>query len=180
MLIIDDFIPIEEQEKIKEYLLGRKFPWFFVPNITNPNDEVSIPAFSHVFMEKGIISSNVYESLSFIGKLGALKYDANYKNIFNVRSFLQLPSNSNTINPYHVDLLEDHIVVLYYVIDSNGDTIILNKKYDSSNVDLTNSEIVQRVTPKQGRVLIFDGLTYHASSTPKDAVRCIINFDIIK
>jgi hypothetical protein len=35
-----------------------------------------------------------------------------------------------------------------------------------------------RVTPKQGRAVIFDGKYYHTARQPKDKLRCIINFNI--
>ena len=39
-------------------------------------------------------------------------------------------------------------------------------------------DIVLRVTPKQGRAVIFDGKYYHTARQPKDKLRCIINFNI--
>ena len=181
MIIIDDFIPLEEQEILKKHILGNNFPWFFVSNITNEDDTDNlIPAFSHVFKHKGQVNSSMYEMIEFIGKKGAEQFDSNYNNVFQVRSFFQLPSNNNDTNPSHIDLEEPHVVVLYYVTDSDGDTILYNKKYEGQIVDMSDVEIVQRVTPKQGRVLIFDGYTYHSSSRPKDNLRCVINFDVIK
>jgi hypothetical protein len=37
----------------------------------------------------------------------------------------------------------------------------------------------QRVTPKAGRVVLFDGFYWHTSCQPVHNVRCIINYNLI-
>ena len=182
IIVIDDFIPIKEQEWLKGYLLSRMFPWFYIPNITNPGSNIQKPAFSHVFKEKGEENSSLYSSIEYIGLSGAAKYDPSYNEVYHVRSFLQLPTQRNDPTHLPVDIDPEHVVVLYYVTDSDGDTIIVNRKVTEYPEDpkLEDCEILRRVTPKQGRAVIFNGEYYHASSTPKNSVRCIINFDVIK
>ena len=68
---------------------------------------------------------------------------------------------------------QEHTVVLYYVVSSDGDTIIYNERTESD----TYTE-KQRVTPKQGRVVIFDGGLYHTAQQCKDKIRCIANYNI--
>ena len=36
----------------------------------------------------------------------------------------------------------------------------------------------QRVTPKQGRVVIFDGGLYHTAQQCKNKMRCIVNYNL--
>ena len=50
--------------------------------------------------------------------------------------------------------------VLYYVVSSDGDTVIYNERTESKTYT-----VKQRVTPKQGRVVIFDGGLYHTAQT---------------
>ena len=38
--------------------------------------------------------------------------------------------------------------------------------------------IKKKITPKQGRVVVFDGRFYHTAEQPTDNKRCIINFDV--
>ena len=40
-------------------------------------------------------------------------------------------------------------------------------------------KIAHRVTPKQGRVVVFDGMTWHSSTQPTEGPRCIVNFDMV-
>ena len=91
------------------------------------------------------------------------------------RSFLQLPINfkGERKDSPHVDIEDDHFVMLYYVCDSDGDTIIFNEKEKSEKYT-----IQKRVTPKQGRVVLFDGAFYHTAEQPIDNIRCVVNYDL--
>ena len=59
-------------------------------------------------------------------------------------------------------------------MDSDGDTIIYNETVKSENYT-----IKEKVTPKQGRVVLFDGSLYHTAEQPINNVRCIVNYDLI-
>jgi hypothetical protein len=79
-------------------------------------------------------------------------------------------------NPPHIDFMIDKpnmnsYVCLYYVNDSDGDTFFFN-----NNEDLG---IIKRVTPKAGRMVLFDNSIYHASSPPqKSNARVVINANL--
>ena len=68
---------------------------------------------------------------------------------------------------------EDHLVALYYVCNSDGDTIIYNERERSSNYT-----IKEKVTPKKGRIVLFDGRLYHTAEQPINTTRCIVNYDV--
>ena len=36
----------------------------------------------------------------------------------------------------------------------------------------------KKVTPKQGRVVLFDGAYYHTAQQPNNNIRCIVNYDL--
>ena len=61
------------------------------------------------------------------------------------------------------------------VCDSDGDTIIYNEKVISEK-GLT---VQKKVTPKQGRVVLFDGAYYHTAQQPNNNIRCIVNYDLV-
>ena len=99
------------------------------------------------------------------------------------RSFLQLPLNltDRSIDAPHVDADIDHMVVLYYVNDSDGDTVIyenLFEGYDKVPL-LKDLKEKKRVTPKAGRVVLFNGKHWHTSYQPEYNVRCVVNYNII-
>lgn len=94
-----------------------------------------------------------------------------------VNLLLQQPTDLDFYHNYaHVDELESHYSMIYYINDTDGDTYLFNECFDSTNLspDLT---LYHRVSPKKNRVVIFESNRYHASSNPKDhATRFIINF----
>lgn len=63
---------------------------------------------------------------------------------------------------------DPHLACLYYVNDTDGDTIFFNQD---------KTTIIKKVAPKKGRVVIFDGSICHSSSTPTKNVRSVINFN---
>ena len=92
--------------------------------------------------------------------------------------------NKTKKNHIHVNNRVPHLVLLYYVNDSDGDTILYDKTIDDIpyTVDYPDEycdlNISHRVTPKKGRVLVFDGRYYHAPSSPTKSMRCIITLDL--
>ena len=188
ILVFDDIIDLEYQEKIKKVLLsdyeykGYEFPWYFTQDVTNPlnSNTQKRSAFYHGYVVTdddtiGTIDSVFHylfvplidNSCSKIGKQDVT--------IIKGRSFLQLPINfkGEREDTPHVDIVDDHFVMLYYVCDSDGDTIIYNEQEKS------NSYTVQkRITPKQGRVVLFDGSYYHTAEQPLNNIRCVVNYDL--
>ncbi len=87
-------------------------------------------------------------------------------------------------NP-HVDFYEPHMVGLYYVNDSDGDTVVFDQTADQvtvqESVTLANNRRfteMGRVTPQKGRMAFFDGKHYHASMHPmKSSHRIVITFN---
>ena len=78
-------------------------------------------------------------------------------------------------------MIVPHFVMLYYVCDSDGDTLIYNEKtkfaacYPDSEMKFT---LKKKVSPKQGRVVLFDGIHWHTAQQPNHNVRCIVNYDL--
>ena len=149
------------------------------------------PAMSHNFFAKFMtnrgsrISNKVSEfhdlfvpliSQSCSRLMSVLNTEINQINIIQGRSFLQFPLNLKNydVDTPHIDLSTiDHFVMLYYVCDSDGDTIIYNERVPSDQYT-----IKKRVSPKQGRVVLFDGGLYHTAEQPLNNNRCIVNYDL--
>ena len=76
----------------------------------------------------------------------------------------------HTYNVPHVDMHRDHMVILYYVTDSDGPTYFFEDD---------GRTIIKKVEPKRGRFIFFDGNIKHAGSHPiKSKYRIVINYDI--
>ena len=184
ILVIDDFVSLEYQEKIKQELMGigNTFPWYYTEDVTGAGeyDSQHRPALAHEYVRiNDDISEidSVYHHLFTPMLSKACQYlKMPEMNVIQGRSFLQFPLNLNSSDDDtpHVDLdEEEHTVVLYYVLSSDGDTVIYNERLES-----TTYTVKQKVTPKQGRVVIFDGRQYHTAQQPTKGTRCIVNYNL--
>ena len=201
IIVIDDFIEKEYQEKIKSDLLGAKdnlnpqFPWYYIEDVTSAYDPESKhrPGLAHQYVrlpmalleddgqfESGMVGAVVseYHKL-FVPLLKKVGFELGLPDIrvLQGRSFLQFPVNTDgTIDNPHIDIIgkAEFIVALYYVCDSDGDTVIYNETKESKTYTIKKS-----VTPKQGRMVIFDGSLYHAAEQPINSnTRCIVNYNL--
>ena len=190
ILVIDDFIDKNYQEDIKDVLLGKTewgdllFPWHYIDDVTAAfeDDNQGRPGLSHVYIEynddgSSDLVSDFHDLFIPMLELACGTLEIPTAKILQGRSFMQFPLNlqSDEDDTPHIDLDEGHrhVVVLYYVKDSDGDTIIYNER----TLSHTYTE-KQRVTPKQGRVVIFDGGLYHTAQQCSKTPRCIVNYNL--
>ena len=180
--IFDNIINTKAQKDIQDIIFN-KIRWQFISDVTKPDNKQQRPGFIYNFITD---KQNVYEwhtDMTTIVNAACDKINFKRKDCLQGRSFLQLPLNlkDRRIDAPHVDADIDHLVILYYVNDSDGDTVIYEntfKGYDKVPVfkDLKEK---QRVTPKAGRVVMFNGKHWHTSCQPEHNVRCIINYNVV-
>jgi hypothetical protein len=192
--VFDDIIDLSHQNYIRDLLIrdyeldGKyPFPWYYLDDITlhesNPNNQ-GRPGFTHEYViyggkEKltGIQVSQFHDIFVSLLQDACKKVGITNVNILQGRSFLQVPLNlkDRSVDTPHIDIndRDDFFVVLYYVCDSDGDTIIYNETKESDQYT-----IKQRVTPKKGRVVIFDGKLMHTAEQPLNNTRCIVNYNL--
>ncbi len=188
IVILDDVVSIAYQDYLEQLLLDNpELPWFLIRNLNEVKanqDNFSVPGLSIQAISDGRdhgMLAMVFRSLAF--NL-AEKLNISIKEIINARTFLQLPGgNLNEIVPreYHVDYAKSHMVLLYYVNESDGDTVILKQRYPFSYnkiSGLVSGDVIHKITPKKGRVVLFNGSHFHSSSIPSMKPRCVINLDV--
>jgi len=181
--ILDNIIPKKQQEEIKNFMYGTNFPWYFVSDITYlDNQHQSRPGHFHLMMDAGKINSDYISEIKKISDSVNKKIKKKLQ-MYKVRSFLQLPLaahyRGDNVDTPHIDNVENHIVILYYVNDSDGCTVIYDKKYEEGKtVKFDELKEIKRVEPKKGRVVIFNGLHYHTGEQPNSNLRSIINCNI--
>jgi hypothetical protein len=96
------------------------------------------------------------------------------------RTLLDVPYH----NP-HGDFYEPHLVGLYYVNDSDGDTAVFKETSDSVSLEQSVKYAnegrfteLARISPKKGRMVFFDGKHYHASMHPLEhPQRIVVTFN---
>ena len=104
ILVIDDFIDLEYQEKIKDNLMGdNDFPWYYIDDVTAAYEEGNQgrPGLSHVYVD--LDDDNSSEIISdfhdlFLPLLRHACYTLNIPqaSVLQGRSFLQFPLNLNS------------------------------------------------------------------------------------
>jgi hypothetical protein len=184
--VIDDFIPKRYQDEIEKLLFGAQFPWYSLKDVTFGNHNNPRPGMFHRYVRDNDVVSDFYKFLL------PLFYTSEIDGYVNqARSFLQFPLNKDLIGSdadgLHVDCKYPHKVLLYYVNDADADTIIVDHKHDYNDTFFMRNDlkweqfdVLERVTPKKGRAVIFDGAYYHCAEQPTAGLRAIINFDIIE
>jgi len=187
--VFDNIIEKPLQEEIKSNLM-KDFPWFYMDDVSSNLSSItqSRHAFYHLFYDNYNDNSDFCWMPNEIVSKVIVELKLKITQIIQSRTFLQLPLSSqylknDTVDNAHVDSQINHLVFLYYVIDSDGDTIIYDKKWEKGIQHLNSEEtskllIKKRVTPKQGRVVVFDGRYWHTAEQPKYNKRCVINTDI--
>tara|TARA_Y100001938_G_scaffold136285_1_gene198968 strand:- start:1346 stop:1873 length:528 start_codon:yes stop_codon:yes gene_type:complete len=169
ILIYDDIINQDSLENINN-LLVEGFPWFFTEttaeNQFDFKDTFEHFQFVHLFIKEKEINS------AYINFLEKIVDDLPFKleNIIRAKAnFLpQVMHDEDKFNNPHVDSFIKHKVCIVYLNDSDGDTFIFDNF----------KNIIKRVTPKKGRVLIMNGNLIHTSSHPiKSKFRIILNIN---
>ena len=176
--VIDNFLTKSYHQDILALMNGPNFDWYFNSNISytqNENSRLNEYGFSHVLWDvDGKRNSNtatlwqpgLYQIMDIV--------DCN--SVLRSRADMTMFSPDEFIHDPHVDFKFPHISVVYYVNDSDGDTIFYNKRHSSEDPIPSDLEIVERVSPKANRLVAFEGDIIHTGCSPmKHKNRIIIN-----
>jgi len=185
-LILDDFIPESFSNKIKSDLMNPYFPWYLSRTLlTVKNHEFELAkkdynniqeylAFIHVFFDNDggntIRNSDTAPLVEDLFRAILHKLDLDSGEILRCKANFQTQHRNKINGSYntpHIDNEVPHYAGVYYVNDSDGDTFLFEGK-----------EEIARISPKQGRIVIFNGLTLHAGSHPfENDFRMVINYN---
>ncbi len=188
---IENIIPVDYQNHLLDTFTGWDFPWVLNKNVVSGDDcflnqKNNPPGFNHFFYEKGTPISNYFQLvyplvLSITSQSGIPS-----NRLFRMRANLSLANGEGALMP-HIDSFHPHWVAIYYVNDSDGDTIIFNETnddYDAGQADINRIKenkftIKHRITPKKGKLIAFPGKYYHTASFCKEAdYRCLLNINL--
>ena len=190
----DNIVDIEIQNEIEKYVYNKNIYWDAKTNITKSggtNTNYSFPAqvLAEVNIDKNIlkfIDIIIDNSLNKINKKLAKKY--------RIKINKTIPHSIDTNEEYrllHVDKVEPHLTIIYYINDSDGDTLIFkdeNNKHlknikefmnNDNFLDFKNFELTKCISPKKGRVVVFDGNLWHYGKYPTKGERNIININLV-
>ena len=186
VIVIDQAVPASIQDALERVALCDKINWLRQERATYPAgsplifpltpDAVDVQQFTHTLYEDNQPVSKLFPSI--LPVMTAIPYTI--KQMIRIKMNLCVYAQMDNPNAHgmpHVDfteIKEPLLSAIYYVNDSTGDTLIFNQRYGQT-APLT---VKTRVTPKKGRLVVFDGALFHAGNTPKtNAPRININFN---
>ena len=162
--IIDNFLEVDDFNRIRDVLMGPYFDWHLNNHVINKEDkkELNQYQFTHTFYKDYAPKSNYLEVLSpIISKIkpvGLLRIKAN----------LNPRAESHIEHGYHVDYensLSNQRTAVFYINTNNGYTLF---------------EDGTKVESVENRFVSFKTSTKHTGSTcTNENVRVLINFNYI-
>jgi hypothetical protein len=182
-LEINNVIDQEYQDKIYNLVTDIEFPWHFMEDTTTvkaTEKTSSTPAFGNLIYHPGN-SQNPYADF-FKPLVNAIVDQANMEltSVHRIRlGFLLNTKYAFAGSPYqhnavHRDMETPHWTAVYYLNECDGSTVIFRETEKAEKY-----YPLHKAEPKKGKVVVFDGLHYHASTCPKvfnKRLVCTINF----
>ena len=188
--IIDNVLSDSLLTSIQEKIEGPEMPWYFVPNDDYMSNDIEQAPLNYSFVHtvcKPKFTSETSYHIETISPLNDMTYSLSLilKDLFELKNpygvFFQGWKMTTTIATRHrhtphtdlnaSDILIPYKVILFYLNESDGDTYFYDKKH----------KIIDSITHKENRAVLFDGSILHSSSKPiKFARRIVLNIDLMK
>ncbi len=189
LIIIDQAVSAGVQNIVEGIALGEQINWCRSDRATYGQgvdrifpvtpDSIEVHQFTHTVYENtrgdDPKASAVFPAILPI--ITAIPYTI--KQMIRIKMNLCVHAQTDNPNAHgmpHVDFTrnkEPFVSAIYYVNDSSGDTIIFNERFGHKGA----LSVKARITPRKGRLIVFDGALLHAGNTPRDnRPRININF----
>jgi len=172
--VYDNIIPPPLSEFVEESVIkSGEFPFNYKEKfqkyhpIHSP-EASSLFGFGNTYIKEGEIQDKNLVVYNQILYQASVKLNFIIKDIITARVWLTTPQEKNHITIPHRDLPYPHLVCLYYINDIDGDTLFFEDD---------KSTIFKKISPKKGRVVVFDGSIFHAPCIPTINPRAVINYN---
>lgn len=179
---IENVIDKDYQDQLFKTVTNINFPWHFMEDTTTEtgNPLSSTPAFGNLVYHPNN-THNPYTEL-FTPLVNSIIDKCNMELLIVHRIRLGFLLNTKYAfagSPYqhntpHRDMEIPHYTAVYYINDCDGSTVIFREQEIAEKY-----YPLEKITPKKGKVVVFDGLHFHASTCPKvfnKRIVCTINF----
>jgi len=192
IIIVDNFFPKLQERLLEALTLSMDIKWFYKPQPEfdnrklayefRKNDEniehLNVGQFRHLIMERRKIYSSVYEShlynlKSLIEEAFKVEVDIFERMYFNLTTPIGIKTQKYGLPHTDMNSLKTKILI-YYINDCDGDTVIFDEYYGSSP-NPAKKTISQRISPKKSRAVMFYSNRYHTGSWPSEHTRRVLN-----
>lgn len=187
--IFEDIIDVEKQNILNEYAQANYKNWYYVEDVSkrldSPKDAFKFNGWSRHVTEQEPIEEEIKSIIKEIEANALSKAGINFVKNYRYKLNCLEPLNSSPTQEElyrntHVDDEIQHVVVLYYINDSDGDTVLFkNQNFTGYVNDTSKLEILQVIPPKKGKVVIFDGHLPHCPGWPTTSNRYVINYNVV-
>ena len=173
--VIDDFLTPSYFEEIHRLLTGWDFDWYCQPNLAPGLPGPPRVNFSHNFYLDEVRSPHCALILPFMYQV---KDICGAKELLRCRADMTVVHPDKIKHPPHVDFQFPHYSSVFYVNESDGETVMYNERWDKKYPDtLTDSQVIE---PKPNHVIIFDGDIIHTGHSPVNhQTRVILNSNYV-
>lgn len=175
IIIINDFLTPSYHTDILNQLDSAQYAWFYQSNITYTNTRgPDLGDFGFANWIKN--AEGVWTNSFFVPFCYKIKDVLEASSIGRVRLDMTCYNPNVKVHEAHVDLDIPHYSAVYYVNDSDGDTIIYDQTFEGNMNPPAELTVKRRVEPKANRLLLFNGKYFHTGTSPsKHKNRIIIN-----
>lgn len=187
--VIDNLVPGIYANQLEGLCTSKEFPWYLDYNVSGvspgtvaegANLKGSQHGFFHMALNLDKATSPYFDKFFPLMYFMEEKTGVEINDILRIRVALTTSIGTEVQHYPHIDSESPHKVLLYYVNDSDGDTFMYNEMHTQGMVKPSSYTLNQRVTPKKGRAVLFDGLRYHSSSKPvSTSARFIVNINFV-
>jgi hypothetical protein len=169
----NNIVDVDYQKSIYSYLTDVNFDWHFMNDTTSELansalDNSNTPGFGnliyyhkheenpHLGFFQPLVDAIIEKSNMTLTKL--LRVRAGF--LLNTKYIMHhAPYKHNTP---HRDYEQEHYTAVYYVHESDGETVIFRETEEAEKYYPLHKSL-----PQQGKMVLFNGLHYHASTCPK-------------
>lgn len=162
---------------LHDLVTDMSFDWHHLSDATYEytiENKKSVPSFCHLLYNNE--TKGTYFDVFYPVLLNALDMEGlKLVNLLRMRlGFLLNTAYSMPHLPYswnnpHIDYEQPHTVGLFYLNDTDGDTVVFHQTEESEEY-----RVMHRIKPDANKFAMFDGKYYHASSCPKMFTKRIV------
>ncbi len=171
--VFDNVLSENDFSCLQSVVMSQDFPWYYSRK-TREDEVVSnfyLYGWLHMIFKEG--RWHTHEPHLFINSINSVLTRAgeNRFEVFRARLVMNTIAPQALINGAHVDSDMPHRTALFYINDSDGDTILYDQFLSGA---VGPKSVHQTITPVANRLVCFDGLRYHSGTLPTSTARRIV------
>ena len=196
IVVIDNIVSIDKADAWEKHVTNNDFAWYLLRDIdpskisdksnhrtAYDNNTVNTVQFTHDLYNENDDGSYQYQYAKELideccKKFEIVPYYFRLKFNLLTNNYLMTKDKYNT--PHIDNKYVNSYSMIYYVNDSDGDTIIFNETCNDETMTRPDKlTIKQRIEPKKNRAVLFRGNYFHTSSNPmNNETRIVLNVNL--